>query len=133
MAVLHRTLFTWFIILVFLIFLVLRLDRKVQWNWFLIFIPLWLFDCIVLTYTVFNMILHCKTGYDRNDFTMLRKVWSMVSVLLKMIFQVLLCMKLQYYPDTELHYVMFPFWILIIGVTADISRGLYRIIKSPST
>lgn len=65
MAVLHRALFTWFNILIFLILLVLRLDQRIQWNWFIVFIPMWLYDNNLLIYIVFNMISHCKNGHDR--------------------------------------------------------------------
>ncbi|XP_076178907.1 transmembrane protein 60 [Ptiloglossa arizonensis] len=60
MAVVHRALFTWFILLIFLILLDLRLDQRIQWNWFIVFIPMWLYDHILLIYRVFNMISHCK-------------------------------------------------------------------------
>lgn len=65
MAVLHRALFTWFNLLIFLILLVLRLDLRIQWNWFIVFIPMWLYDNILLIYIIFNMISHCKNGLDR--------------------------------------------------------------------
>jgi hypothetical protein len=65
MAVLHRALFTWFNLLIFLILLVLRLDQRIQWNWFIVFIPMWLYDNILLIYIAFNMILFCKNAHDR--------------------------------------------------------------------
>lgn len=65
MAVLHRALFTWFNLLIFLILLVLRLDQRIQWNWFIVFIPMWLYDNILLIYVTFNMILFCKNAHDR--------------------------------------------------------------------
>lgn len=48
----HKALFTWFISLVFLILFLLRADGKVDWNWFIIFIPMWLFDAAVITYII---------------------------------------------------------------------------------
>ena len=65
MAVLHRALFTWFICLMFLILLVLRLDERVRWSWFIVFIPLWLYDSILLIYLIFSMVSHCRTSHDR--------------------------------------------------------------------
>ncbi|KAK6960350.1 transmembrane protein 60, partial [Biomphalaria glabrata] len=52
MSVVPKALFTWFLILVFFILLVLRVDEKVEWNWFIIFIPLWLLDASVLTFII---------------------------------------------------------------------------------
>lgn len=82
MAVLHRALYTWFNILIFLILLVLRLDQRIQWNWFIVFIPMWLYDNILLTYVVFNMISHCKNGHDRIN-TLRRKVFLYCNSVLK--------------------------------------------------
>ncbi|CAB0038867.1 unnamed protein product [Trichogramma brassicae] len=65
MAVLHRALFTWFNLLIFLILLVLRLDHRIQWNWFIVFIPMWLYDNILLVYIAFHMILSCKNTHER--------------------------------------------------------------------
>lgn len=62
MPLIHRALFTWFILLIFLVLLVLRLDQRIQWNWFIVFIPMWLYDNILLIYIIFNMISYCKNG-----------------------------------------------------------------------
>lgn len=126
MAVIHRALFTWFSVLVFLILLVLRLDRKVEWNWFLIFIPMWLFDSVVIIYITVNMIIHCKNEYrtSHHDLTMTRKGWFMAAVILKLAFQVLLCLKNEYFNTIPLYYVMIPFWTLMVGSTGDIFAGL---------
>lgn len=128
MALLHKALFTWFIVLVFLVLLVLRLDERVSWNWFLIFIPLWVFDGVCIIYIVINMIMHCKNDYDRNEagMSMKRKIWFIVTALLKIIFQILVCLKLQYY-NLTLYYVLIPFWALIIGVIIDITYGLFAV------
>ena len=128
MAILHRSLFTCFSLLVFLILLALKLDKKVKWNWFLVFIPMWLFDSVIVIYITFKMTAQCKNRYNSGQVSMLRKVCYMSFVLLKMAFQVLLCMKLQYYnSEISMYYVMIPFWMLFIFITSDVSHGLWRI------
>ena len=97
MAVLHRALFTWFILLVFVILLVLRLDGKAIWNWFIIFIPLWIFDALLGIYVVFHMVTHCKNGHDRGDLTMPRKIAYLAGLLLKSTFQASTRFVLVYY------------------------------------
>lgn len=62
MTALHRALYTWFNLLIFLILLVLRLDQRTQWNWFIVFIPLWLFDLIVSVNIIINIITLFKNG-----------------------------------------------------------------------
>ena len=73
MAFHHRALWTWFIILIFLILLVLRLDEQTGWPWFIVFIPMWLYDAILFLYLMFNMIMHCKNGRQEGSLT--RKIW----------------------------------------------------------
>jgi hypothetical protein len=124
MAVLHRALFTWCVALVFVIALVLRLEAKVLWNWFIIFIPLWIFDSLILIYLMFQMITHCKNGYDRNELTMVRKVWFLTALTLKLGFQVFLCIRLQYFQQVPLYYVMLPLWLLLIGGIVDVFKSL---------
>ena len=127
MALIHKALLTWFAVLVFLILLVLRLDNKVTWNWFFIFTPMWLFDAVVTIYIAFNMIVHCKNGYDRTELTMRHKVHYTVGVFLKLSFQVLLCMRLQYYPKIELYYVMIPLWLLFSKAIVDVTVTLWKL------
>ena len=126
MAVLHRALFTWFMLLLFVVLLVLRLDEKAIWNWFIIFIPIWIFDGIILVYIMFRIITHCRGGYDRHDLymTIKRKVVYFVGVVLKLTFQILICIKLQYEHELSLYMVMIPAWILLLGMTIDIGLSL---------
>ena len=135
MALNHKALFTWLMLLSFFVLLVVRLDEKVPWNWFIIFIPMWLFDTVCLIYNTFYMITHCKNGFDWRDrgrdvgLSMKRKVWCLFIILLKLAFQVLLCLKLQWEKEggdrqLRLVYVMAPLWILLLGVGGDIMKSL---------
>ena len=108
----------------FLILLVLRLDNKSSWNWFIIFIPLWFFDIIVVVYVLFNVITHCKNRYDRNDLSMDRKFWYLAMVSLKIVFQILICRKLQYAHTMPLYQVMIPILILLTALVGDVFVGL---------
>ncbi|XP_076457105.1 transmembrane protein 60-like [Babylonia areolata] len=130
MAVIQRALFTWFTALDFLIFLVLKLDGKINWNWFLIFTPLWVFDLVVIVYLTVNAIIHCKNGYDRrnhSDLSVPRKIWFIAAVSLKLLFQLLLCLRLEYIASMSLYYIMIPFWILTTVSAVDIFRGLVNV------
>ena len=90
MALIHRALLTWFTVLVFLIFLVLKLERRLNWNWFLVFVPLWFFDAVLLMYIARNMGRYCKDGCNINqhDITLKTKVFFWGCALLKVSFKV---------------------------------------------
>ncbi|EFN82149.1 transmembrane protein 60 [Harpegnathos saltator] len=121
MAILHRALFAWFNVLIFMIVLALRLDQKIQWNWFIVFIPLWLYDNFLLIYIVFNMISHCKNPLNRHIISLHRKAWYMTIVLMFMCAKVLICLKLEaphwFLPGKI---VVAPFWLLLPALTVDI-------------
>lgn len=127
MALMHRSLFTWFMIQVFLILLALRLDEKVKWNWFIIFIPMWLFDGVASIFILVKMIIHCKSHHNTSDSTMKRKFFYMFSVFLKISFQTLMCIRLQYYEIVSLYFVMIPLWLLLATAIMDVLRSLLRI------
>lgn len=56
MGFVQRALFTWFILVFFLILLCLRLEQRIQWSYFLIFIPFWIYDLILIIWIVLELI-----------------------------------------------------------------------------
>ncbi|KFM69449.1 Transmembrane protein 60, partial [Stegodyphus mimosarum] len=124
MAVLHRALLTWFLFAVFLILLTLRLDEKTDWDWFIIFIPLWIFDFKLLVFITFRIVTHCRNGHDRSFVTMYLKCWYLFCVLLKVTFQILLAIRLQYYSGISWYYIMIPLWILLVGMCGEVFFNL---------
>lgn len=49
-------LFTWFITVAFLILLCLRLESRIQWSYFIIFIPVWIYDLILIIWLILELI-----------------------------------------------------------------------------
>ncbi|XP_047002409.1 transmembrane protein 60 [Schistocerca americana] len=125
MAVLHRALFTWFILLVFFILLVLRLDSRTHWNWFIVFVPLWLYDLILLVYVLFYAVSQCK-GHCGGRAAATR-AWSVAAVTLKMTAQVVLCLALEY-PSWQLsvYWVMAPLWLFLPVLVVAVFISLVR-------
>ncbi|KAI8495367.1 PREDICTED: transmembrane protein 60-like [Branchiostoma belcheri] len=123
MALVHRVLFTWLMTLFFLILLVLRLDGGTIWNWFIIFVPLWAFDAIILAMLAIRMIRHCRNGYDSDDVTMKKKLWYLLVMMLKLGFQMTLCLKLQYFRTIPFYLAFLPLWGFLLCVAGDIFRS----------
>lgn len=124
MAVLHRALFTWFAFAIFLVLLTLRLDDETEWDWFFIFIPLWIFDFNLLVYITFRIISHCRNGHDRLFITKARKCWYLFCVFLKVSFQIMLAVRLQYYNKMSWFFIMIPLWILLFGMCCEVFLNL---------
>ncbi|KAL7644210.1 UNVERIFIED_CONTAM: hypothetical protein RMT77_005036 [Armadillidium vulgare] len=136
MALLHRALFTWFLFMGFLILAALRLDERTEWNWFIVFIPMWFYDGIILmTFSIrtVNDCRHAGIGamalenrfqghfYKLKDFVF--KIRHMIAILLKMIFMVVLCLKLE---GTNISWlwVFTPLLMLLTGLSAIVFHYL---------
>jgi len=119
MAVVHRALLTWFIALIFLILVVLRLDKRVRWSWLIVFVPMWLYDCILLMYLIFLMASNsrCQRGSGRH-------IFCLGALILKVTAEILTCLRLEG-SDLKLYYVMIPVWIGLPILTLDVFMSLF--------
>ena len=50
-----RALATWICLFLFLVFLTLRLDDKILWSWYIVFIPLWILDAAIFYHVAARM------------------------------------------------------------------------------
>lgn len=122
----HRALFTWFILLVFFILLCLRLESRTHWNWFLIFLPMWFYDLILLIDAFFHIVMHCKREHIRTTVRNKNNLLILV-ILLKVAAQIILCLKLEYtLLGLELYHVLIPLWILLPILIFDVTFHLYK-------
>lgn len=124
--VMHRALFTWFILLLFFILLCLQLDGRIQWNWFLIFLPIWVYDVILLIDGLFNIIIHCKNDNLKHIVKNKNNVLLLV-IILKIIAQIMICLKLEYkILHVSMYHVLIPFWLLLPILVIDTSLTLFK-------
>jgi len=134
MAVLHRALLSWFLCLVFLILLVIRLDQRTHWNWFIVFIPMWIFDGAVLIYAAFYVVHRCRSS-TRNVWpsTVIRKKIEFVAVVgLKLALQIMICLKLEFPQwNLPLYFVLIPLWAILFFVIAKMFTVLLGVALSP--
>jgi len=131
MTVNSRALCAWFFLVLFLVLLVLRLDEKVMWSWFIVFIPMWLLDVIMITYISIFMIRHCATGNDPSGRSMLHKSYCIVCVLFKISVQILICIRVEYASTMAVAFAVVPIWLLLVALTANVSVSVIRRV-SPS-
>lgn len=115
MGFVHRALYTWFVILVFLILLCLRLESRTHWNWFSIFIPLWIYDGVLLIYICIKILTRWRNVLFR--LSTVKEIfeeyrWSIGAVILMLVIQFNICLVLEY-PDHSIFLAMCPVWILL--------------------
>ena len=131
MTVNSRALCAWFFLVLFLVLLVLRLDEKVHWNWFIVFIPMWILDMIVLISVSIFILRHCAMGNDPSGRTMLHKSYCVACVLFKVAVQVLVCVRVEYSSNMAASLTVIPVWLLLVALTVDVTLSIIRRV-SPS-
>lgn len=126
MTIVHRSLYTWFIHLVFFIVLCLRLDPRAYWNWFFVFIPLWIFDANLLIYVVFEIIKKWR-NLSRLKELLLKYQFYIAGVFLKIASEVLICLKLEYqHLNINIFVVFIPIWILLSSMIVYVLLNLMK-------
>ena len=131
MAVNSRALCAWFFLVLFLVLLVLRLDEKILWSWFIVFIPMWLLDMIMIIYILIFIIRHCATGNDPSGRSALRKSYCVVCLLFKIAIQILICIRVEYASTLAAAFAIVPVSLLLAALTIDVSLSVIRCV-SPS-
>lgn len=128
MSLAQRVLLTWIFTLVFLIMLVLKLDDKINWNWFLIFLPAWTFDTILLLMIIVKMVGRCKPGFDPHNASqdLKKRLWYLIAILLKLAFCVTLCARLENLTNIYLSFTFVPLWALMIGALIELSYNVFQ-------
>ncbi|KAH8296875.1 transmembrane protein 60 [Drosophila serrata] len=112
MTLAHRALFTWFIVLVFFILLCLRLEPRTNWNWFVTFTPLWIFDVIIIIYVIIKFIRKWRNLNRLTDLLFLYK-WNIAGVLLTIASQVMICLRLEYPHQIPIYVTIAPLILLL--------------------
>nr|XP_019538994.2 transmembrane protein 60-like [Aedes albopictus] len=120
MGFVQRALFTWFIILVFLILLCLRLESRINWNWFIVFIPLWLYDTILITWVAIEII---QRQHANRLISFRHYEYYVAGILLKILSQIAICLKLEY-NNIPLYAMMIPIWLLLAMLVVYIGTNL---------
>ncbi|XP_051917804.1 transmembrane protein 60-like [Hippocampus zosterae] len=128
MSLVQRVFLMWIFSLIFLIMLVLKLDAKVHWNWFLIFLPVWSLDAILVLLLLLKLAGRCKGDAEQRegDPGAARRLWYLAAVGLKVGFCLSLCSRLQRLTDVWLSVVCVPLWVLLGGALVELGRGVFR-------
>ncbi|XP_003738955.1 transmembrane protein 60 [Galendromus occidentalis] len=117
MTTLQMSLVIWSLCATFIAMLAFRLDEKHHWNWFGVFIPMFILDLKLLAIAGYEV----YTGFRRQlEPTCPRESLFVLGVISKTTFQILLCLRLEYLANLPWTVVLAPFWIAIIFFQANI-------------
>lgn len=98
------------IFILFFSFVSTRIDDSINWNWFLVFIPIFLLqlcfviDCIILL--IKNRVTNKVKLYKLSLF--------LISILLIYAFEIGLCLRLENYLFIKTTYLFIPLWIVLL-------------------
>lgn len=113
MTLIHRALFSWLIFLIFLILVCLKLEKRINWNWALICIPLWIYDAILIIYIIIKIIRKWM-HLSRIKELLIGYQWYILAVFLKIAAQIMICLKLEYVElNIRIYFIFLPIWILL--------------------
>ncbi|ESO13227.1 hypothetical protein HELRODRAFT_63456 [Helobdella robusta] len=112
--------FIWGCGLLFFLFVNLRLDEKVLWSWFVVFVPMWNMDAIIIFLPLFFFIKQ-RRRWKSHD--LLKFAFYIVMVLLKVTAQLLICLRLEGYKIRS-YYVMAPVWVCLSALSFDLATFL---------
>jgi hypothetical protein len=119
-----RLLVSFICILLFLISITLKINHT--WShisWFLIFIPVWIFNAISL-YIIVHLIIIKKWISTKEKG--LKIIYYSLCLISSCAFEILLCIKLQNKRDMPYWIVFLPLWIFMFFIFHVIIRHLYQ-------
>ena len=119
-----RLLLSFICIFTFLISITFKINQKwLHVSWFLIFVPLWIFDLISLC--LIGYLILIKKWYRQKD-DYLKIIYYSLNLSLSCAFEILLCMKLQHIQDMPYWIVFIPLWIFMLLIFSTIIQQMYK-------
>jgi hypothetical protein len=128
MARLYKPLLAWLQFLWFLIVLVLRLEQRITWDWYLVFLPIFLLDLAMFSDILTRFIINF-THREAHLLSMSMNKWRQGVYLFylsaKITFQILLCLKLDAFVNMALYWVLTPLYVMLPVLIGDASMQLF--------
>ena len=108
------------LLIMFTSFLSTKIDQTVKWNWFLVFLPAYMLQTFYLVDVI--IIISKKQA----KFKLLNLLTCFFCIILIFLFEILLCVKLEYSKDFKLVFVFIPIWIIFLVVIAYLLTRIFK-------
>ena len=123
MAISMAPLLVWSVLATTSVLIVLQLERRCIYNWFAILSPLWFSDVCLLTRAAVShrngAMGRCRGQSGRST------AYYLCAVACKLMFEVLVASKLQYYGRLSMFAVMTPLWLLLTATLVNLGRRVF--------
>ena len=110
------------LLIMFVSFLSARIDQTIKWNWLAVCTPVYLLQTCYLIDAAL-ILSRQRVAFKLRNFNLIS---FMLGMILLFAFEILLCLKLEYFPTLQFTFVFIPLWLLFILLI------LYLLIKLAS-
>lgn len=99
-------------LITFFSFLSLKVDQSIKWNWFVVFIPMFLLNFLFLAHSIILM----KRRLQRYKLSgeLFKLFIYILCNLLVLVFEILFCVKMEYMNTLTVVNIFIPLWLLLI-------------------
>lgn len=105
MSPIFSALMTSSLLIMFISFISTKIDQTVNWNWFLVFMPLFMLQTF---YLIDVVALISKRRIQLKSLNLFAFAFGIVLIFS---FEILLCLKLEYFLEWKLTFIFTPLWI----------------------
>lgn len=119
-----RVLSLWSVTLMTIIFLVVRVDEESNWNYFVVFVPILVYNGILIVVVLSKIGRQMRRRFYDDGHTLSRKLWFLLLLILTFVFFCLLCSKLNGHVTFSWYYLFIILWIILTLIFVDVSRFL---------
>ena len=97
------------------------IDHYFRRNWFVVFSPMYALDVIIVVMLAIKWFRHSTSGRSPLSSSTLsnrrlnERLYCLTCVLMKLSFEVVLCLRLQYFRHLAFYVVFIPLWICLIS------------------
>lgn len=92
------------LLIIFSSFLSAKIDQTVKWNCFLVFLPAFMLQTFYLIDIIYTI--------SKKQFKFFSLIMCALCIILIFLFEILVCLKLQYFSDIKLFFSFIPIWII---------------------
>lgn len=120
-----RALYTWLTALIFLVLITLRLNMSMVVSWFVVLVPVWIYDVLMVVYIAIKLFKKDslqRTSVFQRAFTFL---WDFSGVFCLIVFQIFLCLKLDHTWLVPLRVIFIPIWVLCGQCLLKLGHQIY--------
>ncbi len=99
-------------LIIFFTFVTIKLDDTIDWNWFIIFVPVFFIKTVLFLDTLVLILKNRRKFKFSNK--LLKLILFLTSIMLVFLFEILLCLNLEQYTQIKYIFIFLPLWLVFL-------------------